>query len=244
MAVSILINTKINMKKTVFLFFLSFIGLNIAQAQKIGVYYGSNVNFISDEINIVFNETSTVSGLPVTKDREYKTGWGREYGLTYRTDLSHAVSLEYNLGYQKLVTVLKETITEGSERKTNSYDFEQSYLVLRPTLHYWLNDKWSFTGNTTLRMGMGGKFHQYTAPVAGQNGVFTSGESDIFAENHLDLGFGVNYEMDMGLGVYLNYQKPVVNFNSTPVDDYRPLSTVTFGISFRIEKEKLQKFGK
>ncbi|MGB0868229.1 MAG: hypothetical protein ACPGSD_01415 [Flavobacteriales bacterium] len=232
------------MKKTVFLFFLSFIGLNFAQAQKIGIYYGSNTNFISNDIDIVFNEVSPTSGLPVEKDRKYKSDWGREYGLTYRTDVSHAFSLEYNLGYQKLVTVLQETITEGSERKTNSYDFDQSYIILRPTLHFWLNDNWSFTGNATLRMGLGGNFHQYTAPVGGEKGVFTAGENNVFDENHLDMGIGINYEMDMGLGLYLNYQKPLLNFNSSPVDDYRPLSTVAFGISFRIDKEKLEKFGK
>lgn len=210
----------------------------MSQAQDLGIYYGSNTNFLSNNIDITFKDQVQTTGEVIS--REYKTDWGKEFGITYRTDLSHAFSLEYVLGYQKSVTVVEQITTKDLERNTESFYFRQHYAILRPTLHYWVNDNWSFTGNTTLRMGIGGTYHEYDV----QKNLFIEGKNRVFDENHLDIGIGVNYEMDMGIGAFLTYQKAILNFNGAPVEDYRPLSTLAFGLSYRIDKKKLEKFGK
>ena len=226
------------MKKTAYLLFLSILGFNVATAQDIGIYYGTNTNFLKSNLDVQFSGTE--GGVPFTLDREYKSDWGRELGITCRTELSHAISLEYALGFQKLVTVVEETKTLVPDKTTESFEFRQSYVVLRPTLHYWVNDNWSFTGNATVRMGTGGTFHRYDAT----KGVYEEGSSRVFEMNHLDLGIGVNYEMDFGLGVFMTYQKPLINFNGDPIEDYQPQSTIAFGLSFRMDKKVLDRYAK
>jgi len=226
------------MKKTAYLLFLSVLGFNVATAQDIGIYYGTNTNFLKSNLNV--ESSVVVDGVLTETKKDFISDWGSEFGVTYRTELSHAFSLEYALGVQKLVTSMKETTTIETERTTTSFDYDQSYVILRPTLHYWLNDNWSFTGNTTLRMGTGGTFYKYDETY----GLNIKGENRVFDMNHLDLGIGVNYEMDFGLGLYLNYQKPIVNFNGDPVEDYLPQSTISFGLSFRIDKKILDKYSK
>lgn len=226
------------MKKTAYLLFLSILGFNVATAQDIGIYYGTNTNFLKSNLDVKFSGTE--GGVPFETVRDYKTDWGTEFGLTYRTEVSHAISMEYALGFQKIVTVVQEATSIGVNKTVSSVEYDQSYAVLRPTLHYWVNDNWSFTGNATLRMGTGGTFHRYDETY----NVYELGNNRVFDMNHLDLGIGVNYEMDFGLGAFMTFQKPLVNFNGKPQEDYLPQSTLSFGVSYRIDKKVLNKYSK
>ena len=74
------------------------------------------------------------------------------------------------------------------------------------------------------------------------NEIFIKTEPKPFDLNHLDAQFSLNYELIKGLSLYSSYQLPMVNFNGAPEEHFYPTGIITFGATFRIERDKLSSY--
>lgn len=235
------------MKKTAYLLFLSLLGFNVATAQDLGVFYGFNTNMIHSGADRV-SPAVTGNNIIIQKEYDYVSKLGTEVGLTYRTELNHSWSLEHVASYLVLNTSIQETTTSTPVPDANhsstitvvERDFEQKSLVYKPRLHYWINDNWTFMMGASVRLALSGSYYKYNEPTDS----YIYGIYDAFEFNHINANGGVNYESDYGIGVFAEYQLPVININGVPTEYYDPKGTLTFGISYRFDKDKLNKYSK
>ena len=236
------------MKKTAYLLFLSILGFNVATAQDIGIFYGMNTNILHSGADRT-SPAVVGNNIIIEKEFDYVSKLGSEIGLTYRTELNHSWSLEHAVSYLVLNTSIQETTTSTPVPDVNNastvtvieHDFEQKSLVYKPRLHYWINDNWTFMMGASLRLALEGSYYRYMDPPIN---TYVYGVYDAFEFNHINANGGVNYESDYGFGAFIEYQLPVVNINGVPTEYYDPRGTFTFGINFRFDKDKLNKFSK
>jgi len=235
------------MKKTAYLLFLSLLGFNVATAQDIGIFLGTNTNMIHSGADRT-SPAITGNNVIIQKDFDYVSKLGSEFGLTYRSELNHSWSLEHAISYLVLKTSIQETTTttpvpdanQSSTVTVEEHDFEQNSLVYKPRLHYWINDNWTFMMGASLRLALSGSYYKYHEP----SDKYIYGIYDAFEYNHINANGGVNYESDFGIGAFVEYQLPLININGVPTEYYDPQGTLTFGINFRFSKDKLSKYSK
>ncbi len=235
------------MKKTAYLLFLSVLGFNVATAQDIGVFFGFNTNIIHSGADRT-SPAVTGNNVIIEKEYDYVSKLGTEVGLTYRSELSHAWSLEHAVSYLVLNTSIQETtrttpvpdVNNSSTLTVAELDFDQKSFVYKPRLHYWINDNWTFMMGASLRLSLEGSYYKYDEPTD----TYVYGIYDAFEFNHINGNTGVNYESDYGIGGFVEYQIPLINMNGIPTEYYNPRGTLTFGLSYRFDKKSLNKYAK
>ncbi|MCT4665401.1 MAG: PorT family protein [Flavobacteriales bacterium] len=206
-----------------------------AQAQEIGAYLGTNFNLYGFETDFI-----NFQGVEFTT----KPRLGFDAGVLYRKDLSHFWSFEQQIGIQSTSTGINE---RNNPNQVDFYekelDIHETYFRISPMVQYHFNNRWAFTFGANVRLSIYGNTFQVTnSTLLTESKHFKALVINLFEQNYFDGLFGVQYESPIGLGVYANYQLPMIRFQESTSLNYQSKGTISLGLNYRIATEKLSPY--